>query len=229
MFPVGTRTAALMRAASALMTALFLAASPAAALAQSPHTHQHDFGDAERWAHVFDDPRRDAWQKPHEVIQALQLPADAVVADIGAGTGYFAVRLASMLPRGKVYGVDLEPDMVEYLAQRAKREQRDNLVAIKADADNARLPEKVDLVLLVDVFHHIDERVAYFTRLRTSLKSAGRVAIIDFHIDAPMGPPRAARIPQRQVIAEMEAAGYTTEARHDFLSHQYFLVFQPSR
>ncbi|HSJ96075.1 MAG TPA: class I SAM-dependent methyltransferase, partial [Myxococcota bacterium] len=91
-----------------------------AAAAQSPHTHQHRFSDAERWARVFDDPERDAWQKPHEVIQALELAPDAVVAVIGSGTGNFAVRLENMLPRGRVYGVDVEPDMVRYLAQRAR-------------------------------------------------------------------------------------------------------------
>jgi SAM-dependent methyltransferase len=95
----------------------------AAAAAQSPSTHQHSFSGAEQWAHVFDDPKRDAWQKPHEVIQALALGPDAVVADIGSGTGYFAVRFANMVPRGRVYGVDVEPDMVRYLAERAKRER----------------------------------------------------------------------------------------------------------
>ena len=68
-------------------------------LAQAPHTHQHGFGDAAKWAKVFDDPERDAWQKPHDVIQALALKPDAIVADIGAGTGYFSVRLAHMTPR----------------------------------------------------------------------------------------------------------------------------------
>jgi ubiquinone/menaquinone biosynthesis C-methylase UbiE len=96
-----------------------LAALAGLSAAQTPHTHQHGFGDAEKWAHVFDDPERDAWQKPHQVIQALGLKPDAVVADLGAGTGYFSVRLARMLPKGKVYAVDLEPDMVKYLGERA--------------------------------------------------------------------------------------------------------------
>ncbi len=229
MFFTRLRRIALRMRVAPILTSALLCAADGGAFAQSPHTHQHDFVDAERWAQVFDDPRRDAWQKPHEVIEALQVPPDAVVADIGAGTGYFAARLANMTPRGRVYGVDIEPDMVEYLAQRAKREQRDNLVAIKGDGNDPRLPEQVDLVLLVDVFHHIDERVAYFDRLRASLKSAGRVAIIDFRMDAPMGPPQSARIPERQTVSEMESAGYEFEARHDFLPYQYFLVFRPSR
>src|SRR5437016_2693448 len=84
--------------------------------AQSPATHQHGFSDAQKWAHVFDDPKRDEWQKPHEVIKQLALAPHAVVADIGAGTGYFAARLANMLPQGLVYAVDIEPEMVRYLA-----------------------------------------------------------------------------------------------------------------
>ncbi|MBI2226091.1 MAG: methyltransferase domain-containing protein [Betaproteobacteria bacterium] len=103
-----------------LLSCAGLSAGPAAA--QSPQTHQHSFGGAEQWAQIFDDPKRDAWQKPHEVIQALALKPDAVIADIGSGTGYFSARFANMVPKGRVYGVDTEPDMVKYLAERAKRE-----------------------------------------------------------------------------------------------------------
>src|SRR5688500_8106002 len=116
---------------------LVLAATPA--LAQTPHTHQHQFKDAEKWAHVFDDPKRDEWQKPHEVIQALKLPPDALVGDVGAGTGYFSARLATMLPKGRVYAVDVEPDMVKHLAERAKREGRKNMQAVQGAPDDAKL------------------------------------------------------------------------------------------
>jgi ubiquinone/menaquinone biosynthesis C-methylase UbiE len=209
-----------------LLLALSLSLSGFAA-AQAPHTHQHSFSGAEQWAHVFDDPKRDAWQKPHEVIQALSLKPDAVIADVGAGTGYFAVRLANMVPNGRVYGVDVEPDMVKYLAERAKREKRANLVALAGTRDDPRLPEKADLVLLVDVYHHIDERERYFRNLRASLKLGGRVAVIDFRMESPEGPPRAARIEPQRVIEELDRAGYRVAKQHDFLPHQYFLVFQP--
>lgn len=198
------------------------------AAAQTPHTHQHSFGDAERWAHVFDDPKRDAWQKPHEVIQALALKPDAVVADIGAGTGYFSVRLANMLPQGRVYAVDLEPDMVKYLAERAKREKRGNMIALGAAPDDARLPEKADLLLMVDVYHHVEDRERYFRRLRGSLKPGGRVAIIDFRMDSREGPPRAARVSRERVVAELTKAGYALAQEHAFLPNQYFLVFRPA-
>lgn len=213
------------RLAAAALAALGFFCGPAAA--QSPHTHQHSFSGAEQWAHVFDDPKRDAWQKPHQVIQALAPRPDAVIADLGSGTGYFAMRLATMVPRGRVYGVDVEPDMVKYLAARAKREKRDNVLALQGTPADPRLPEKADLVLLVDVYHHIDGRPRYFRNLRASLKPGGRIAIIDFRLDSPEGPPPAARIEPQRVISELGEAGYALAKEHDFLPNQYFLVFAP--
>jgi cyclopropane fatty-acyl-phospholipid synthase-like methyltransferase len=198
------------------------------ALAQTPHTHQHRFSDADNWAKVFDDPERDRWQKPHEVIMALKLAPDAKVADIGAGTGYFAARLAHMSPKGRIYAVDIEPDMVKYLAERAKREGLNNLVAVQAKPDSAALPEKVDRVLLVDTYHHIGDRIVYFKRLQDSLKPGGEVAIIDFTAESPIGPPESERISAWKVSEEMRLAGYSQVAQHGFLPNQYFLVFRPS-
>jgi len=209
---------------SAAIGVALLLALPASG--QSPHTHEHSFSGAEHWAKVFDDPKRDAWQKPHEAIRALALKPDAIVADIGSGTGYFAVRLAHWVPQGRVYGADLEPDMVRHLAERAKREGLHNLVSVKAAPENPNLPEKVDLVLLVDVYHHVENRGRYFAGLRDALKAGGRVAIIDFRMDSPEGPPKAARIAPAQVKAELARAGYVLDAEHGFLPNQYFLVFR---
>jgi len=213
---------------SAVLASLLAAALavPIAAPAQSPPTHEHRFGDADRWARVFDDPARDAWQKPHEVIRALAPAPDAKIADIGSGTGYFSVRLAHAVPKGRVYGVDTEPDMVKYLADRARREHLANVVAIAGRADDAALPEKVDLVLMVDVYHHIADREDYFGRLRGSLKPGARVAIIDFSETSKDGPPRRERISPTRVRAEMQRAGYTLAEEHGFLPNQYFLVFR---
>jgi predicted methyltransferase len=200
-----------------------------AATAQSPHTHEHSFQGAGEWAKVFDDPKRDAWQKPHEVIQALGLKPDAVVADIGSGTGYFSTRLAHMVPKGKVYGVDTEPDMVKYLAERATREGLKNITAVRATPGEAGLPEKADLILMVDVFHHITDRETYLRKLRDSLKPGGRIAIIDFRMESRDGPPKSARITPDQVKAELKRAGYALVAEPGFLPNQYFLMFQPAR
>ena len=214
------------------MRSMFLVALASAALAtlparaQSPHSHEHSFGGAEQWAKVFDDPERDAWQKPHEVIGALTLKPDAVVADIGSGTGYFSVRFAHMVPKGRVYGVDTEPDMVKYLAERAKREGLDNVTAVAGAPGDPRLPEKADLIILVDVYHHLDNRERYFGKLRDLLTPGGRVAVIDFRMDSPDGPPKAARVAPSRVKAEMKHAGYALERDHGFLPKQYFLVFR---
>ena len=216
-----------MRFLTILLTLLLALATPA--LAQAPHSHQHSFGDADKWAKVFDDPARDAWQKPHEVIEALALKSAAAVADLGAGTGYFAMRLAHMVSKGRVYGVDLEPGMVKYLAERAKKAGLKNLSAVQGTPSDAKLPAKVDLVLLVDVYHHIGKREAYFGKLASALKPGGRVAVIDFNASSKVGPPVRERMTAEQVQAEMGKAAYRLAAHHDFLPNQYFLVFERSK
>ena len=186
----------------------------------------HSFGNAETWAKEFDNPARDAWQEPEDVLDALQLARTAYVADIGAGTGYFSARIAKRVPEGKVFAVDIEPDMLRYLHERAHREHLDMLQPVQASADSPNLPEPVDVALMVDTYHHIDDRVGYFSRLKARLRSGGRLAIVDFKPDAPDGPPAEHRIPPAKVIAELEQAGYRLVAMHDFLPRQYFLVFE---
>lgn len=186
-----------------------------------PHRFEH----AESWAPRFEDPARDAWQKPEEVIAALALPPDSKVADVGSATGYFAVRLARALPQGHVYGVDVEPDMQRYLTERARREGLDNLTAVLGEASTPKLPAPVDLVLVVDTYHHISERTEYFRKLLGSLTPRGRVAIIDFRKGQPMGPPEQHRLEPSQVRQELEAAGYRFVEEHGFLPNQYFLLF----
>jgi predicted methyltransferase len=198
-------------------------AFPGLALPQQPGP----FADPEAWAKRFDDPARDTWQKPAEVLRALALRPDSIAADIGAGTGYFAVRLARALPKGRVYAADIEPEMVRYLKERAAREGLANLHAVLAAPDEPRLPQPVDRVLLVSVYHAISDRVGYFTRLRAKLNPGAKVGVIGSKADAPMGPPRSMRLSPQTVIREMEQAGYTLEAEHAFLPYHHFLVFAP--
>jgi len=207
---------------------VFLAAA-APACAQTVDHSRHSFSGAEKWAQVFDDPERDAWQKPHEVLQALKLAPDASVADIGSGTGYFAVRLAHRVPKGRVYGVDAEPDMVRYLAGRAQREGLANLTAVAAKPSDPGIPSAVDLVILVDTYHHVPDRERYFRNLQKSLKPGGRLAIIDFTLDSPVGPPKRARISAEAVKKELARSGYGLAEEHVFLPNQYFLVFRPQK
>jgi|SRR6516225_12027621 len=117
------------RSTSGLVGLLLFLSSASASLTQPTtpqmkreHEPGHSFGNAKTWAKEFDDPARDVWQKPDEILDALQLAPTARVADIGAGTGYFSVRIAKLVPDGKVFAVDIEPDMVRYLGERTHRE-----------------------------------------------------------------------------------------------------------
>jgi len=208
------------------------AASPPA-----PHGHGHGhhgqgfhkrFDGAEGWAKVFDAPDRDDWQKPDTVLDALALTPKSLVADVGAGTGYFSVRLARRVPEGKVFAIDVEADMVRYLAERAKREGLSGLVAIQAEPNDPKIPEAVDVILVVDTLHHIDARDAYFVKLRSSLRPGGRVAIVDFAKDATMGPPPEHRLAPEEVVATAARAGLT-KVREVALPQQYVLVFAVAR
>ncbi|MFZ1092693.1 MAG: class I SAM-dependent methyltransferase [Xanthobacteraceae bacterium] len=192
----------------------------------SDRGYHRSFDQAEKWAKEFDDPSRDAWQKPNEVLDALHLDRTARVADLGAGTGYFSARIARLIPEGKLFAVDIEPDMLRFLGERAQREHLSFLVPVLASAGSPNLPEPVDLVLVVDTYHHIDKRVAYFAALRASLRPGGRLAIVDFKADSPNGPPPEHRISAERVAAELNAAGYSLLATHLFLPRQYFLVFR---
>ena len=188
----------------------------------------HRFDGAEGWAKVFDAEDRDAWQKPDEVLTAMGLSADGkgaqLVADVGAGTGYFSVKVAKRVPAGKVFAVDVEGDMVRYLKERATREGLTNLVAVQATADDPKIPEPVDVVLVVDTLHHVDGRETYFGKLRASLRPGGRVVIVDFHADATMGPPKEHRLSVEQVVAEAKAGGLVKRSESR-LPQQYVLVF----
>ena len=203
----------------------------AAAVAQehpSGAMHNHRFDNAEKWSAEFDDPERDRWQKPDQVIAALSLKPTDLVADIGAGTGYLSVRLAHHLTAGAVYAVDPEPNMVQHLTERAKANGIANLRPILATTASTNLPEQVDLGILLDVYHHISDRSDYFKRLGNSLKPGGRIAIIDFRPNSPVGAPKEMRVSVDQIESEMTAAGYRLAAKYDFLPYQNFLIFQKS-
>lgn len=211
------------------------AAAPNGVHAHAPGAHdataRHSFEDVEHWKRVFDDPARDAWQKPAELVAALGLAPGATVADLGAGTGYLARYLSSAVgTSGTVLAADTEPALVEHLRRRAEAEGLANLVPILASADNPRLPAAAsDVVLVVDTWHHIDDRVAYARRLASALKPGGRVAIVDFHKrELPVGPPLDHKLAREQVIDEMTQAGYRLATEPDVLPYQYFLVFTPS-
>lgn len=212
-----------------LLASVTLAAQAPQSQASHEMSHadhmQHHFDPAQS-AKQFDDPARDAWQMPDKVIAALDLKPGQTVADIGAGTGYFSVRLARSEAAPKVYAVDIEPGMVSYLRDRAAKEGLKNIVALQASDDAANLPEPVDTILIVDTYHHIGNREVYFRKLAKSLKPGGTLAIVDFKRDSPEGPPKEFRFPPEKVKSELAHAGYTLAKQLDFLPRQQFLIFR---
>ncbi len=186
----------------------------------------HDFADATRWATVFDDPARDAWQKPDEVVALLAPGPGHVVADIGAGTGYFEPYLTRAVGgAGKILALDSEPAMVAHIAQRATAELWSNVVAQVVAADDPGLPTAgVDRVLIVDTWHHLPDRPRYAAKLALALRPGGTLAVVDFTPDAPMGPPAAARLAAATVVAELAAAGLSARVAEESLPHQYVVL-----
>ena len=191
------------------------------------HAFHHRFEDAAEWAKVFDSPERDAWQQPDRVLQVLSLSPGMVVADVGAGTGYFTMRIARAVgPSGKVLALDVEPDMVRYLGERAKKESLPNVDARLVEGGDPKLaPASVDRVLIVDTWHHIGERPAYARALSAALKPGGKVFVVDFKMSSPHGPPKAARIEPAQAIRELGEGGLSAREVTDAgLEHQWIVV-----
>lgn len=204
-------------------------AAPPAPTAAAHHDHNgggmhHGFKNAEDWAKVFDDPARDAWQQPDRIVAELALTPTMTVADIGAGTGYFAVRIARAVPQGQVIATDLEPDMIRYLEQRAQREGLTNIRAVVTPADDPQLAAgSVDRILVADVWHHVDGRVDYARKLAAALRPGGTITIVDFKLDATRGPPAKFRLAPASVIAELEAVGLVAKVAFE-LADQYVIT-----
>jgi ubiquinone/menaquinone biosynthesis C-methylase UbiE len=213
----------------ACLALLVILAGPVRGASHDATSHRR-FDDPTYWSTVFDDPARATWQKPEQLVAALGLRPGQCVADLGAGTGYFSRLLSTAVgATGTVLAVDPEPNLIAYLRERSEREKTANVVPILASHDNPRLPPgSVDLVLIVDTFHHIDDRIAYLRNLRRALRPSGRVAVVDWQKRAlPVGPEMDHKLAREQVVDEMDAAGYRLAEEPTFLPYQYFLIFSP--
>lgn len=194
-------------------------------------TVRHPFHGADRWAQFFDHPDRDRWQMPSEVVTALGLKPGMTVADIGAGTGYFNRFLAEAVgPSGRVLALDTEPEMVEHMKSRAEKEGTPNVRPLLVEPSDPKLPAGgVDVVMIVNTYHHIDDRLDYFRRMKKALKPGGRVAVIDYlKKPLPVGPREEHKISREHITGEMRTAGYRLAGEPEFLPYQYFLIFTPA-
>jgi len=174
----------------------------------------HRFDDAERWAKVFDDPDRDRWQKPGEVVAALALQPGMTVVDLGAGTGYFLPHLAAAATQ--VIALDVEPSLVTHMQQRVIDAKLGNVDVRLAALDDPGLPDgSVDRILIVDTWHHLGDRVAYARKLARALRPGGFVLVVDFTLQSTMGPPPTMRLAPEAVAAELGKAGLVAHVAGD--------------
>jgi ubiquinone/menaquinone biosynthesis C-methylase UbiE len=190
------------------------------------HKMPHNFRGAEDWAKRFDNPERDQWQKPDAVIAAMKLSPGMVVADIGAGTGYFEPHLSKAVgDKGKVLALDIEKDMVRYLGERAKRESLTNVEARVISPSSPELQAaSVDRVLTVNTWHHIGERKAYAGKVASALKPGGALVVVDFFPRSKKGPPKKHKLAPSTVAAELSAAGLEVQLLLEILPEQYIVV-----
>jgi ubiquinone/menaquinone biosynthesis C-methylase UbiE len=219
--------------AAFLIFTLIFVLYPLTGCAQQPSEKhkvpQFRFDDVDKWVKRFEDPKRRQWQKPDEVVKTLNLKPGDIVADIGAGTGYFTRRFARVVgPKGRALGLDIEQPLVNYMKEDARKLNLINYKAWVIKPDDPELESRsVDVVFLCNTYHHIDKRVDYFRRLSMSLKPGGRVVIVDFYKKKmPEGPPQKHKLAKQNVIGELKKAGYRLIRSHDFLPYQYFLEFE---
>ena len=178
---------------------------------------------------LLEGPDRDAWQRPEQVMDALGISDGNVVADLGAGGGWFTVRLARRVgPQGRVYAEDVQREMIEAIKRRVDREGlHDRVTPTLGNATDPRLPpQALDAVLIVGVYNEIEQPVTLLRNLARSLKPTGRIGIIDFTKEGGgPGPPMEERVDAERVIREATAAGLRLIDRPNFLRYQYMLVF----
>lgn len=196
----------------------------AAALESAANQPMHK-ADFESLVAHFEDPARAEWQKPEEVIASLGRLEGKTVADIGAGTGYFAFPIATKA--AKVVAIDIDQRFLDYIKKK-KQSQKigGNIETRLTTPDRPSLrPGEADLVLIVDTYHHFEERLDYLRKLKQGLRPDGELVIVDFKkLKAPPGPPVALRLAQGQVEKELKAAGFTiVSADRDMLPYQYVI------
>ena len=221
----------------ALVTALGAACNgrpaqnePGGTAPAATHEHsagsEHAFPDPQTYAHLLDDPSRDEWQRPEEVIELLECRPGMTAVDLGAGTGYFIGYLSEAVGReGRVLALDTESSQIDVMFARIEQEKLRNVRPDIVPPDDPTLtPRSVDRILVVNTWHHVSDRVAYAEKLLGGLRPGGLLLIVDFTMDSPVGPPPERRLTSDTVVRELEAAGFATEVVAESLPYQYVVA-----
>ena len=209
------------------------AAAISSGLADEPRTghRRHGHGGAGGVERSEADPFTRGEQRPDEVVELMVIVSGMTVADLGAGTGYFLSRLdAAVGERGRVLALDVDPELVAYMTDRAAREHLGAVEARVVEHDDPALDAaSVDRVLVVDTWHHLPDRGAYARRLAAALRPGGAVVVVDLELDAPLGPPRDHRLEAEEVVEELEAGGLEARVVEEQLPYQYVVIARHPR
>jgi len=197
-------------------------------MVRADEQHPHHPMPLDQYIALLEDPQRDEWQKPDAVIHALKLKEGQVVADIGAGSGYFTVRLARAVgQKGQVFAVDIDEGMLGYLRQRLAQEKIANVQVMQVPPHDPLLIDgSLDLAFICNTYHHLEDREVYLRKLRKALKPDGRLVIVDFYKKEgiPVGPPMSMRLGEETIKKELQAAGMQVAEKLTILPYQYILI-----
>lgn len=173
-------------------------------------------------------PSRSLEEQPDRAIAALDLNPSDIVADIGAGTGYFSVRMSSRVPQGKVIAVDVQPEMLEIVEDIKRDKNINNIETVLGDVDNPHLaPNSIDLAMMVDAYHEFAYPREMMQAIVAALKPNGRVALLEYRGENPFVPIKALhKMTQRQVKKEMAAVGLTWSETKGTLPQQHLMIFR---
>jgi ubiquinone/menaquinone biosynthesis C-methylase UbiE len=176
----------------------------------------------------LDRPERIEEEQPDRALDVLKIQKGAVVADVGAGSGYMTVKLSKRVgPTGKVYANDIQPEMLRLLAVRLQAQGISNVTTVRGDVDNPNLPAStLDLELLVDVYHEFSAPQTMLRHLREALKPTGRLVLLEYRKEDPSIPIRPEhKMSVTEARLEVEAEGYTLSQVDESLPRQHILVF----
>lgn len=177
---------------------------------------------------LLEAPDRDRWQRPDRIMDVLGVADGSVVADIGAGSGWFTIRLARRVgPQGLVYAQDVQQEMLNAISRRVQREGLNNVRPVLGRGADPNLPSaRLDAALVVDAFHEIEDRVTMLSNIAGALKPQGRIGVVDFRLEGSgPGPAPEERVSPEAVVADAERAGLRLVREEEFLPFQYFLIF----
>lgn len=215
-----------MRTTAAFVVGILLLATPARELAQTPSQGRlfppEDLG-------ILESPDRDEWQQPDRIMDELQIAEGSRVADIGAGGGWFTVRLARRVgPNGVVFAEDIQPEMIESINRRVRDQGLSNVRPILGQVDDPQLEPRLQAVLMVDTYSQLRNPVNLLRHIEAALAPNGLLGVVDFTKDGAggPGPPISERVDAEKVKREAEQAGLALAAHRTFLRYQYLLVFR---